>query len=118
MNTCGSNLQRIFTLKETRPWRINPMFIKYLSLLFSSRHGIFQDIFILILNFFKFLFCDCAFINKLLTIEVHNWFKWTNLIVHKRLSKHRLINLIVTVATITNQVNNYIFMESVSPLSC
>lgn len=49
-NPSGAGLQRVFTLEESRPRRIQPVLVLDVSLLASVDEGIFADLFIFVFD--------------------------------------------------------------------
>merc|ERR1712142_465087 len=103
------NLQRVLTLEESRPGRVKPMFVEDLSLL--------SDFLIFINDCTYLFFCDNSLIYQFFRVNFENIFVFLDYRVHNWLSKHGLINLVVTMLPVSNQVDDNILVPGGSPFS-
>lgn len=65
-----------------------------------------------------FFFGQYSFVNKLLFIKLANWSHFSNLFIHQGLCERWLIKFVVTIFSITDQINNDIMIELLAILSC
>mmetsp|Transcript_39817 Transcript_39817/g.62933 ORF Transcript_39817/g.62933 Transcript_39817/m.62933 type:complete len:479 (-) Transcript_39817:382-1818(-) len=68
-------------------------------------------------NFFHFLFGAHVFVQQKLFVFLQNRLVFSNQLVHKRLSHLTRVNFIVTMTTVTNQIDDEVLLEYLSELS-
>ena len=73
--------------------------------------GLLEPFVLLFIQFFNFLLRDDSFLEQLLLIQLAHGLHLLDLLVHDRLSEQRLIQLIVSEATVSDQIDHKILLK-------
>jgi hypothetical protein len=80
-------------------------------------HGVFANLLVLVAHRLDFLGCDDSLSDELVGVDVEDRLGLTDALVHQRLSEHRLVDFVVTVATVADDIDDDVLVEGGAPFS-
>lgn len=110
-----SALQWVFAFEESRPWTVNPVLELDMGFLAGIFKGFLADLLVFLGYFLDLLGGDHSFLDELLGVLVHQRLGGADFAVHKGLGEHGLVHFVVTVATVADQIDDYVLVEGSSP---
>merc|ERR1719283_264469 len=116
MNSSVRHFQWILPLEEARPGRVQPVLVEHLSGLIRLLVSLLADTIIFLNHSLDFVLSDHSLLDHFFTEYVKNVLVFLNERVHDWLSEHRLVNLIMSEASVAHQIYHNIPLPGCSPL--
>lgn len=117
LHTGGGHLQGVLALEEAGPGRVQPVLVLDVSLGLGQGEGLLADVLVLGGHGLDLLGGASALGDQLVGVEIQAVLVLADLLVHEWLREHRLVDLVVSVASVSHQIDDTVLVESGTPLS-
>lgn len=117
LHSSGRYLQWVLALEEAGPGRVEPVLVLDVGLGLGQSECLLANVLVFSGNRLNLLGGDSALGDQFVGIQVETVLVLADLLVHQGLREHGLVDLVVSIAAVSDQINNTILVESSTPLS-
>lgn len=116
LDSSGRHLEGVLALEEAGPGRVEPVLVLDVSLGLGQGEGLLADVLVLGGHGLDLLAGDGTFGDQLVGIQIQAVLVLADLLVHQRLREHGLVNLVVSIASVSHQIDDTVLVEGGTPL--